>query len=389
MGNGLNIPGDVLTEDICRDIAGCNFDSALFGSLSQDGAITKETFIRAVSRRTDVFFAMDIDERNNQLKIQAVNQALQGMGLKTWYYEDHKYDDDRHPRKRMEEAIDNSQCVVIFITRTYSQKVGSDSPNICQQVFNYAADRKTSTRMVTVVLEEAMLNPKLWHGEISIVLGNKQIVDMTGDFHRTEYVHRQCEILYRCITQKIGKTVAQFSVELGQILSAGSGSKSVPISGPTKPLRELTIAEVGSLLTALNMSIYKEAAAAKLVDGECLDVCETYEELKEMGIEMTAKAKILFNRLKDYRSYGVPLEYMNGGDAVFDDTATAADAKGPAHQKAPAAKYEEKVVNKEEFKANAGKVAGGYAAPKEAPKKQGGGSSGTSMLPSPPGGGGP
>lgn len=293
MGGGIGVEDvDVITEELCKDITGCNFDTALFGKLAnQDGAITRDAFMRAVSKRVDIAFLHDVDndlDTGLQMKISIIEKTLQQMGLRTW--RDSGMLDERNPAKRFKDGIDNAQCAVILLTKNYSNRVGADTKiNLAQEVFNYCADRKTNARMVAVVLDAEMLSSRVWRGEVGLVLGRKPFVDMTGDLTDHDYVHAQCELLYRIITQKVGKTVQQFTAELGKLMpqnlrAAASAEEERIRSGPSKPLQQLTVREVGRLLCALNMTIYVEEAAAKLVDGECLNVVEHHDELKEMGI---------------------------------------------------------------------------------------------------------
>ena len=67
--------------------------------------------------------------------------------------------------KQMTSGIDNAQCVLVFITRNYVEKVGSSNANDnCQIEFEYARRRKTISLMIPVVMETGMRNTSDWEG---------------------------------------------------------------------------------------------------------------------------------------------------------------------------------------------------------------------------------
>ena len=81
----------------------------------------------------------------------------------------------------MVQGIDNANCVVVFITRRYVEKVsGENASDNCQLEFNYAGLQKTGTNMIAVVMEPDMRNTKMW-GECGMVLGNNLYIDMSGN----------------------------------------------------------------------------------------------------------------------------------------------------------------------------------------------------------------
>ena len=51
------------------------------------------------------------------------------------------------------------------------------------------------------------------------------------------------------------------------------------------------------------------------IDGACLAECNSFEEIKEMGISMTVKAKLFYNKITDFKVNGVPLEYLHDSKA--------------------------------------------------------------------------
>jgi hypothetical protein len=66
----------------------------------------------------------------------------------------------------------------------------------------------------------------------------------------------------------------------------------------SKPLSELTVGEVGTLLEALKLGKYKEALLNNEIDGKCLVECSTVDEVIEMGISLSVKAKYFLKEIK-------------------------------------------------------------------------------------------
>jgi len=78
-----------------------------------------------------------------------------------------------------------------------------------------------------------------------------------------------------------------------------------------KPLKELTVLEVQHLLESFNLNKYIEIFKQNEVDGDTLDNCRSEEDVKEIGITMTAKAKVLLNEIEKLRSVGLPVDHSN------------------------------------------------------------------------------
>ena len=109
----------------------------------------------------DVFLshAWGANERNHQL-VERVFSALTRLGIKAWFDSNYMIGDIRDA---MLEGIDNSMGFVAFITRDYHDKVtGTNSLDNCRIEYRYARNHKGDSKMLVVVLEDAMLNPREW-----------------------------------------------------------------------------------------------------------------------------------------------------------------------------------------------------------------------------------
>ena len=81
-------------------------------------------------------------------------------------------------------------------------------------------------------------------------------------------------------------------------MSAGDTSEVMSNGKLVKPLSELSVHEVGTLLEALKLGNYKEALLKNNIDGNCLMECNSVDEVIEMGISLSVKAKYFLKEIK-------------------------------------------------------------------------------------------
>jgi hypothetical protein len=114
----------------------------------------------------------------NHEKVKTVCSTLKDMGINLWFDEERMELDNI--RNQMTSAIENTQCLVAFITERYQKKVNSmDSSDACYFEFNFACLKLSNHRIIPVVMEKNMLNQKGWKGRLAAELGNHLYVDMT------------------------------------------------------------------------------------------------------------------------------------------------------------------------------------------------------------------
>ena len=154
----------------------------------------------SASIKTDCFLSHNWGEQNkNHNFVKKVNMELQKRGLKTWFDETQM---DGNIRFRMAEGIDNTKCVVVFITKEYRDKVnGIDMTDNCKYEFSYAMNQLGSQNMIPVVLETEMRDTKKWKGELGAALGSMMYVDLF-DMNDT-----MLELKYEDISRRIRKIV--------------------------------------------------------------------------------------------------------------------------------------------------------------------------------------
>jgi len=97
----------------------------------------------------------------------------------------------------MVSGINNSQCVIVFVTKKYTEKVaGNNAEDNCQLEFNYSARMKTANHMIPVVMEKGMENTRTWKGEVGMVLGGQKYVRAHGDLNDEAYLNKTANELY-------------------------------------------------------------------------------------------------------------------------------------------------------------------------------------------------
>lgn len=334
--------------------------TALTTDKGPNGTMTKEQVIH-LDNLTDCFLTHDwgTDElgRSNHERVARVNESLKERGFITWF------DSDRlvgNIVSQMCNGIDRTKCIIVFITKNYIEKVSGDNANDnCQLEFNYALRQKSAKYMIPVVMERRVRDTQTWRGAVGMnmlhssygiwylcaniicswlgmALGGTLYVDLVEDANWEQ----QCDDLAKRILHLI-RPIRKASVEAKfglnrPPISNGDGSKSgsttplapaaatsSPTAGPRKSLHELTAMEVVYLLRALNLSNYMIVFQKKGVDGATLAYVHSEQEVMDLGVDLLPKARLLFSKILEYKSSGVPVE-------ILSPTAQAVDASGIA-----------------------------------------------------------
>ena len=143
----------------------------------------------------------DDSGRDNHYRVSLINKELKKLGYQTWFDVDRMTGDIV---KQMSQGIEQTEGVLVFITRRYLEKVtGENSSDNCKLEFEYATRNKTNSKMIAVVMEKCMSNSHEWTGAVGMHLGGRIYVDMTGDLVDKAYLSKQMEVLQREI-QSIG-----------------------------------------------------------------------------------------------------------------------------------------------------------------------------------------
>ena len=153
---------------------------------------------------TDLFLSHDWgkDEsgRDNHYRVSLINTALKELGYQTWFDEERM---EGNIEEKMSQGIEQTKVVFTFITRRYHDKVNSTNFNDnCKLEFNYASIKKTSSKMIAVVMEKGMLDAKRWTGTVGMRLGGNIYVDMSGDLDDKTYLSQQLKLLQKHLCAK-------------------------------------------------------------------------------------------------------------------------------------------------------------------------------------------
>ena len=138
-------------------------------------------------------------------------------GLKVWL------DRDRltgNVTEQMCSGIDNSDLVVVFVTQRYESKItGTNDADNCKKEFQYATLKKTSKRMLAVIMEDEMKDQTKWKGILAMELGSK----LSFRFRRSGNLVEECQRLAEQIKQIIAEECpdSHFSLTGGAV---GGGS---------------------------------------------------------------------------------------------------------------------------------------------------------------------
>ena len=79
----------------------------------------------------------------------------------------------------------------------------------------------------------------------------------------------------------------------------------------TKPLSEMSVDDVIHILDSLNLRKYCAVFQENAIDGPTLMNCKSVDDVKELGIDIVAKARILYEEIVELKSTVVPLTLMS------------------------------------------------------------------------------
>lgn len=156
-------------------------------------------------KKTNCFLSHNWGENKiNHMKVSIINKALEKRGLSTWFDENEM---EGNIRYKMAEGIDNTNCVIVFITKQYRDKVnGIDMKDNCKYEFTYGVNQLGSQNMIPVVMEADMRNTYEWKGELGAALGSMLYIDFTEDqINSTDKLEKKYDDLYNMIINIIEK----------------------------------------------------------------------------------------------------------------------------------------------------------------------------------------
>ena len=72
---------------------------------------------------------------------------------------------------------------------------GKDTEDNCKVEYQYSCSNKTVKKMICLVMEPCMRDPKKWEGILGLRFSTKMYIDMAGDLNNADYLSRQIELL--------------------------------------------------------------------------------------------------------------------------------------------------------------------------------------------------
>ncbi|KAF0685614.1 Aste57867_22543 [Aphanomyces stellatus] len=318
---------DTCSKEECQTRYGDLFNETEWQKYAVNGTMTRDTLANAFADLTDAFLTHDWGtDGSTHKKVSTINKLLKARGITTWFDEEKM---EGNVKKQMIHGIDNARVIVVFVTQRYIDKVGgSNAEDNCQLEFNYAARRKTASKMIPVLIDStpSLKNPATWTGEVGFVLGGHLYLDLSNAFNDEQ-------LLATRIDELIGKINGIGGVPIGQrfgsvVESKETSRKSSSVNlGPTAappmmptstvPLASLTKEHVAAMLNALTCSKYSAAFLENDITGEVLMGAAEVNDIKEMGVALSAKARMLFDKITEFKASGVPT-------SLFSTDATSA-----------------------------------------------------------------
>lgn len=140
-------------------------------------------------------------------------------------------------------------------------------------------------------------------------LAGRLCLNACGDLLNEFYVHDRTEELYQRVLRVVTK-----SDTIHISTNASSMKPSRQKISANKILTELDIDDVSNMLDYHGLGNYMDEFRENQVDGECLALCESAQELKDMGVHLIPKARLLMGKIAMYKEQGVPREVLRGAD---------------------------------------------------------------------------
>ena len=128
-------------------------------------------------------------------------------------------------------------------------------------------------------------------------------------------------VVGRAAVDTIVKTVNVVNDQFAETLPDQVVRSPKKVNRNVRPLEELTVEEVGVLLSSCKLSKFVDEMKDNDVDGPTLMEISHEDELKELGISITVKARMFHKKVEVFKYDGVPLELL--GESVKEEQQTS------------------------------------------------------------------
>jgi hypothetical protein len=110
----------------------------------------------------------DKEGRENHARVKLLNDKLKQTGeIETWFDEERM----KSPiTQAMSQGIDDSDAVIVCISRAYIEKCAKKGNDNCKMELDYAYKRKGQPRLIAVVMEKDCQDQTTWEGPVGLYL---------------------------------------------------------------------------------------------------------------------------------------------------------------------------------------------------------------------------
>jgi hypothetical protein len=220
-------------------------------------------------------------------------------------------------------GIQGSQCLIFLITQAYIDRVCSgDLNDRCKKAFSVAISKKSLGTLIPIVLDPSIQDPLSWGGEVGKTFAGRKNIDMSGDITHSDYLSDRLTHLDRYILSVIRQPIKLRESKIMKTSSDNSDSQE------RKELSQLSLTDISTLLTRCKLTNYVDIFQQNEVDGQCLSVCHSEDEIKELGVSLLPKARIFFTLLQEFkREGGVPLNLFKVANDSGDGQQRATESE--------------------------------------------------------------
>jgi hypothetical protein len=164
---------------------------------------------------------------SNHDRVSRIHKRLTQSGMHAWFDEVHM---KGVIQKQMCKGIDDSDVIVVFLTKRYIEKVGGDEQkDNCQKEFLYADNTKGGQRMIGVVMDPECGPATSWRGPVQLTLGSQLYVDFSDS--RIWLAGNEAE--FDAKISELFKRIETIIVDNGgSVIAHDSASVSAPIPVP-------------------------------------------------------------------------------------------------------------------------------------------------------------
>ena len=137
----------------------------------------------------------DEDNRDNHLRVYQLNNLLKTYNCLTWFDET---DLEGGIVQSMTSGIDWADLIIVCITRSYINKCKKQGNDNCKLEFEYSINRKSSIRIIPLVMEDSCKNQSTWDGPVGACCGQLLYIDCSKTIDKS-----LADTIYKKIVKKI------------------------------------------------------------------------------------------------------------------------------------------------------------------------------------------